>query len=762
MEQDNTLGAPTEGLGQTPTFVPQVDAAPSIGSVNDAGRSRAQVLGGFGPAVRPAQFMPSETGSPMAQFLAKTLARTGEAYSKDAQTRNFLTGMQRAMAGEAVEDIAADQPWYSKIFGEADVVAGARAYKQEANVQNLFASFDREMPNLRQLSVEDANKFYAERLQASMSGHTATDAAITASFMRALPLFEKTRVKEQYAYMQQTAAAAQSEAVLATAARVQAKAEEWQRGTLSTEDYLTIEAEVADVATGALGQPLESWQAQRLRDFKYLAEAGSWHALNAFEKLGVIQNLTPEQQAEYTRVRETNEAQHRVRMGKDYIGALFSVKNDAERPPVGWEADDTIAKAEAINTSYKLRFGVKSDLIPPELVASYGERTQQAIDAVKAHNAGVLADAARKQIAGADAQQAQAVARATITELLRSGNLAKAKLFAETTPGVSGSMVDMVQLELAAPVLKDPASKEAGPGFDMLASIGNTEQGIAPAVRESLISAVSSSIVEGKPTPSFDVAYAQWRGINSRSPVAAAKIYGDYHDRFQRYTLLAPDNMAGNNSLNGAFSNAFGVNSKAKPRKFTKEETDAWLGAAVSRLAYWDPREYDLRTEQRNRLQRILEPFAEAQTATVNMVELGDVALASAKASGLQIYGGYAWMANKPNEGSFRSKVQAVRKDVTIPEGTEFDQYLSEFISKRAAEVGAVREPHIVDFGTHLVLMSVDKDNNPREVRVAVPEIANHVATRVLEQRAKASPEAYKKIKENRKKALLNLPGSKQ
>jgi hypothetical protein len=760
MEQDNTLGAPTEGLGQTPTFVPQVDAAPSIGGAGDPGRSRAQVLGGFGPAVRPAQFMPSETGSPTAQFIAKTLARTGEAYSKDAQTRNFLTGVQRAMAGEAVEDIAADQPWYSRIFGEADVVAGARAYKQEANVQNLFAGFEREMPNLRQLSVEDANKFYSERLQASMTGHTATDAAIASSFMRSLPMFEKTRVKEQYAFMQQTAAAAQSEAVLSAAARVQTAAESWQRGTMATEDYLTVEAEVADIATGAQGQPLESWQTQRLQDFKFLAESGQFHALNSFEKLGIVQNLTAAQQAEYTRVREANEAQHRVRLGKDYIGALYSLKNDAERPQEGWGVEETIAKAEAINTSYKLRFGVKGDLIPPELVASYGERTQQAIDAVKAHNADVLARTTKARTDGLDEAAARQVALAGISELLVTGNLNKARLAASQIKGVASDDVDMLQLEIAKGVLADPTSKEAVRGFDMIANIGTSDQTIAPSLRESLVRVANASVVEGKPTPAFDVAYAQWRGINSRSPVAAAKVYGDLHDRFKRYSMLAPDGMAGSKGVTAAFDSSFGVNSKAKPRSFSKEETSAWLGAAISNLTFWNPAQYDLRPSQKEHLQRVLEPFAAAHTATVNMVELGDLALASARASGLQVYGGYAWMANNPNEGTFRSRVQGVRKDVTIPEGTEFDQYLADFIADRAKSVGSERDPLIVDYGDYLVLTSVDKNNRPVEVRMAVPEIANVVATKVLAQREKARPEAYRKIKENRKNAMRNLPGT--
>lgn len=743
MEPDNTLGAPTEGLGQTPTFVPQVAQDVSIGGAGDPGRSRAQVLGGFGPGVKPAQFMASDTGSPTMRFIAKTIARTGEAYSKEAQTKDFLTGVQRAMAGEAVEDIATEQPWYSKIFGDSDVVAGARAYRQEKNVQDLMITLDQKMPDLVRLSAEDANQFYVDTLKKSMTGHTATDAAITSSFMRSIGTFEKTRSKGQYEFMQNEAATAKSAAQLAAADRIQTAADNVRNGLLSPEDFEAQTVAAASIGEPDLGSNFVSWQTRTTKLLGLMAEKGQFHALNAYEKIGYVKHLTPEQQAQYTRNREANEAQHRVKFGAQYIEKLQALKNLAERGPEGWRGPDTVTYAKSINATYREQFGVNNDLIPPDIVASYGERTDQAIAAVHAHNDASLARQANAHAQALDKASAKALQLTAATEFYRAGRSAAMGQLTE----LSDTDRHTVAMSVVGPALQAPWAKEAGPAFDALVANAAGDK-IDPILKQEFVRVANSGAISGAPTPLFATGYEQWRQISMRNPEAAVTVYGDeLNSRYAKFKLMHPESLGSGGIASStamtAFATSFGVGSSKNFKTFDKKEEAVWVTAAVGKLSSWMPGTVSIRPGQTRHASDLLKNYAMVHGETHPPQVAGELAVASFKRDGGHVVGGYLWQDTRIPD--FRKHVQEVinapggSAKVTIPEGNEFDQYFSESVDSVAKAAGINDEPILRAETDRLVLTGRDRNNGIVLTVLPYQTVANEVRAKTLLQRSKAA-----------------------
>ncbi|RPA32810.1 hypothetical protein EGC79_20400 [Shewanella vesiculosa] len=148
MAKDNTLGAPTEGLGQTVTFtasggvgVPQLQI-PDRGAVRMGTQGGAPTSSGQARQVQAAQ--PDPTMAALMKLGGNLLA---PAVKREQETQ-FMQGMQRAAEGEAVKEIVDEQPWYSKVFGATSLVDGARTYTAAAKAASIATDLDSRMPEI--------------------------------------------------------------------------------------------------------------------------------------------------------------------------------------------------------------------------------------------------------------------------------------------------------------------------------------------------------------------------------------------------------------------------------------------------------------------------------------------------------------------------------------------------------------------------------------------------------------------------------------
>ena len=204
MPQDNTLGAPTEGLGQTVTFA--ADSRQGVPQTSAIQRGTMRNNASGGGAVRTAQAL--QVQAPKGDTLFQTLARLGGDILKPQleaeRTLKFAEGMQQAAAGQAISEIVDEQPWYSKLFGSTSVVDGARAYTASTKATLAAAELEKDMHNLRKLSPKEMAAKGAEIMtREANTGDSITDAMVTQQLAQTLPNVMRAQAKAHLHYQQE-------------------------------------------------------------------------------------------------------------------------------------------------------------------------------------------------------------------------------------------------------------------------------------------------------------------------------------------------------------------------------------------------------------------------------------------------------------------------------------------------------------------------------------------------------------------------------
>lgn len=199
MQKENTLGAPTEGLGQTVTFtasgvgVPQTQAEQrgglrlGITGSPDQMTSRAQAI----PEARP-----DATFTALAQLGGDMLKPHIEAERQAA----YMRGVQQASSKQAITEIVDEQPWYAKLFGSTSLVDGARAYTASTKASDMVSSIEADMPKLRHLDGAAFAEHTSKLMNSLHTGDAPTDMMITQQSLAVLPHIMKAQAKANILY----------------------------------------------------------------------------------------------------------------------------------------------------------------------------------------------------------------------------------------------------------------------------------------------------------------------------------------------------------------------------------------------------------------------------------------------------------------------------------------------------------------------------------------------------------------------------------
>ena len=163
MAADNTLGSPTEGLGANITFSGGDRRQPAQMRVGEAQQVR------LGNSTKISLQTPvvglgnmANDNDPTLDLVMKVAGAVVGPALKKYQTEQYVAGMQRAASGAAVKDIVDEQPWYSRIFGDSDVVEGARAYTQQAKATETAMLMTENMQELRKLDGASAQAHFTD------------------------------------------------------------------------------------------------------------------------------------------------------------------------------------------------------------------------------------------------------------------------------------------------------------------------------------------------------------------------------------------------------------------------------------------------------------------------------------------------------------------------------------------------------------------------------------------------------------------------
>lgn len=745
MANDNTLGAPTEGLGQTVTFGFKV-ADKNTSQPMQRGRVRAGVAGQAGGNVTMARGVKIET-DPTVDMLMKVGSGLIDKEIKEARTTAYVSGMQRAMTGEAVEDIAAQQPAWSRVFGDSDAVEGARAYSTEAKVQEVLLSIENDMPNLRKMDAKGANQFFVKSVNSALTGHSATDSAIMGAVQRSLPAVMKRHAQQHYAYMQEEAANQEATALDVAAQRLQNAAAQAADGKITGEDYAEQEASVSMLAVPAMGRDPDWVRKQRTSSFVLMAERGQFHALNAMEKLGITELLLPEQKAAVERSRQANELQYRSKFGELYTERISALTSLAERPTPGWTADNLMASMREMNDDYRMRTGSKTDFFNTSVIAAYGEKTTQAIAAVmKAQvDENEKAIAAARKVGDAmllaqatDSAISQAATNGTLTSLVANSSVTNEQVSKWFHPRamalINSSMTAKVE------------------DFKFLthnADFGYVNQ----AVTDQIQGMVAGAVVAGEASPSFIATYELWRKMNASSPKAAAAYFKEDHAKFQKFNLGHPGSIDVRNAsphLQAAFMGSFGPNAATGRSRLSRKEVDDLVkkttSSVESGIKYWRPEwlggPNKLRPGVAEFIGRSIHDTMEVFAVTGSQEDALQAALQVVPQRGLQIFGGFAWQ-DKENSNIYQELQTLVGKDkfgLAAPEETAED--FGAVVDAEIEKHGGMTSVHMIRQGS-MLLGTGYKDGAQRVFKLEVAGIAEQVMKRQQARRKAAAPTTY-------------------
>lgn len=465
MAQDpNALGAPAEGFGQTVSFAfdprgetPQINPitsrGPQVGAQNVSQQQRISTN------------VPIETKQdPTAALLMKA----GEALlSKSldkSRTEQFVQGMQRAMSGEAIQEVQDSIPWYAKVFGDTPTLEGARAYSAQDRVNKALTEQTSSIPSIAGLGPDAAAKHFTAVVNKSLTGDSATDLIIMKQMTEQLPSLMKAQAKANYSFNQHAASKAMSDSIGSGAAALQQYGEMYASDQVNDKDMAIRKDNFVLNVLPPAGIDEENYQKTLTSNMLGMAAAGQFHAIEALREKGVTKALTAEQSNRVEAAILSSAAKARDNYAFKFTDAMAALKSDAAHPGVDPETGEGMTprsisdRIDRMNSAFQKLTGSPVGLYTSDQKADMLAGTFNAFKAEEVKAAGrmqVLTDQKATESAKA---LAAAETESVIRNLVASGDVG----LAEKLPGVSNDAVDLeiykqakADLKAATPFLRN-------------------------------------------------------------------------------------------------------------------------------------------------------------------------------------------------------------------------------------------------------------------------------------------------------------------
>lgn len=551
----NTVGAPTEGLGQTVTFQPDLGAAPVLQLPTTPQGVRAGIVGG--QAVNQTRAVGVDIGpNPMLDAINKVAGGILNKAAEQAKLENYVRGMQEAVAGRSIQEISDSQPWYSKLFGGADVVEGARAYTQHATAAKVAGEIESELPKLEALGQDEAQRYFVNKIQANLTGDAAADAQIMGSFTKLLPTAMKAQAKMNYAYRQKKASAAFGAAMDNTANRLSNLADLRAGGFITDEDMTRDATELVRLSVPPEGMDEEVWQSSMAGRLSTWAASGKLHAVNAFTQAGLLSHLKPEQAKQVQAAIQAGEREQRQRFTAEWNNDLIDIALQAARPAEGTTTGDLLTKVDTLNAQYKRASGSSEWLIGPNERAAYATRNALYIDHAREQDL-------KERLTKAGKEGEKVVVTSAIREALVTGRVGDLV----TAGTATQKEVNFEAQQLMATL---PPEKQS----DLLFLSHNRDGYVLPNIADTRTRSVEVMLQAG--TGGYDKAavdkvYGDWLSLYTRSPGLASAYYKDRNADMLRFHE-ARQTMG---SDAAAFTSAFVLAHKGRPADRKTLETVA-------------------------------------------------------------------------------------------------------------------------------------------------------------------------------------------
>ncbi len=376
---ENTLGAPTEGLGQNITFAVPGQAAVPQASSSGAVAVRNDMRGGEGAGANRA----IHVAPPPPDQTLNVLLRMGQDIIapklKEAREASFVDGMQRAAAGQAVADIVDEQPWYSKVFGPTDLVDGARAYTASTKASEIATGIELAMPELRKMDGPAFSAHVSKTLGDSKTGDATADAMVATAVLKQMPHSMAAQAKNNYLYKQEVFTEAQRGAMQSALVNIGVldhkarKGGDGQRvpgdafmpGTISDATDETDSLLAKQAAMGAFVRPDHQDPKLHSRNVATVLAAqgavGNLAGLYAVKDAGVIETLQPQDQVTVQHAIDSAERKTRLSIDAPLAIQASQWQTLANDPTSSPEA--IVQGAKELNAQYAQLTGSRAPLV---------------------------------------------------------------------------------------------------------------------------------------------------------------------------------------------------------------------------------------------------------------------------------------------------------------------------------------------------------------------------------------------------------------
>ncbi|WWO60259.1 internal virion protein [Xanthomonas phage SB3] len=493
----------------------------------------------------------------------------GEFFSENinaAKQERRFEGFTRAIQGATTEEIAREQPWYTRIVGQTDYELGAERYNTLAKVADIQTDFINRMPDLRTKSPKVIADMLSQTMKDSMTGSAFADTVMQKSLMEAATSLIGMHTKEHEAWNQ-----ANQDNLNISTARKSAQAYQTlmsQTAMLGKNEPLDQSAlENLQIAKHSLFQPLVpgKFQSQErttrvlktvLRD---AVQDGNLYAANAILETGVLNTVDEKTRSELEEMVTKGEEKFRTRFATEDEEFVEMYARYRAGIAMGKGGQPSLEEGMALNQYYKAKTGSAVPVLKDDQLA-YG-----AGDSMK----NWLSDYHRvqdRQFAAADrAADREAVERAkaaaeernimALTRATAGGGAGAAKRMAN----VSSTDVDRAGLQNYRQ-LRSVGKDDLARG-QLVWNFSTRDSDINPEIQKDTQQGVRMALGE-QINDAFLGQYREWLALtqskgmivdpatgqveasdDSAGPATAAAYFGQYHEQFKQFDMRVKGGM---------------------------------------------------------------------------------------------------------------------------------------------------------------------------------------------------------------------------
>lgn len=568
MSNENILQAPAQGFGQDVTFSARIDprATPFADGASRRGQSRGGVQGAptntAGPRMTAIEAPPP---NPTMALLSRVAGEYLGNRIRQERAAAFVTGMQKAAAGEAIKDISEGQPWYAQIFGDSDVVEGARAYTAQAKAAEVAGTIEDSMAEVRKLGPEEANKYFSEIVAKTMTGDDITDASLMQGFARTLPGTMRRHAKEHYAWRQEQASEAESRALLSAADLLQKRAGSDKQ---TDDEYATQAVQLIANMRPAEGRDVHSWVKARTQDLLSLAQAGKFHAVNAIRSAGMLDLLPPENRTKVESALDSAENRTLANKSFEYADDIAAIAGQAEVYSTDLSPEGTTARLRDLNQRFRRETGIDRDIISLDKAGGIIKDAHVTLLREGERRLRKAEEDAKAASTEADKERAKLILETGADQLISLGQ-AGAGRESEKLRGVIDDRFKRAYDSLRA---KGPEAQAQLLALNYNAAGNGTNLYINKDLKDRFERRVEASIGAQMPAEFLQL-HAEYAALRDKHPALADAYFGKHADRMALYDELLTGtgrDQPGSRGEAQAFVAAFG--SQTPPRAKTPDE----------------------------------------------------------------------------------------------------------------------------------------------------------------------------------------------